>query len=137
MTSEATNLAKTMAKFQFRDRNIPILLLGVIGCLFFCSSTTAFVTNHPRPESIVSSAVCMSQKDTENISGKAKGTISNNDEAVLKSPRSTFFLKNAFKSVVTFSLACSLALPSFASDSSSLLVGKQYWTIMDEGACMI
>jgi len=128
-----------MAKFRFRDRkrNIPtihfLLRLGVVGCLCF-NSATAFMSNNPSSKPMVSSTSRVSSHEEEpSLRAKSQVPTSKTVGPFWKYVISASAQKNAFKSLLTFGFALSLALPSFASDSSSLLVGQRYWTIMNEG----
>lgn len=113
-----------------RERKIPILLaLSAIGYLSLLTSSDAF--SSPRqlhPWNSVS-ALHMLEKHDE-----ARGGCPNNTKAAPSKNSWHNLPKDALKSFLTFGLAFSLALPTFASDSSSLLVGQKYWTIMNEGA---
>lgn len=123
-------------RVQGTQRKLVILAwLGAIGCLSLSSLTSAFVMHPHGP--------CCTRPTGLLLSHLQEDDDTTNDDEEVTSPRKNVFAsicsawvpKHAMKSLVTLGVACSLAMPAFASDSSSLLVGQRYWTIMNEGAC--
>ena len=140
---------ESMPKFRFFWSH-KILLLVFIGCwsLLLSKTTHAFVMPRNDVSCTLSGASRMQQqqhlwmasknKDNETGGGEEKAnlgrpvisdqTINKNDPAFSKS------WLPIVKAVLSFGAACALlACPAVASDSSSLLVGQSYWTIMDQG----
>ena len=139
-----TTMSNKFGFVRFRVERILILLLVLIGCwspLRQLHTTTADALILPTTTSTfpVRRGVKLFSENGDKV-GDTKHynspIIRKNDEDTRK-PRNWApgFADHVFKPLLSLGVACSLALsPAWASDSSSLVVGQKYWTIMSQGA---
>lgn len=139
----------SMPKFRFVWSDKILLLVFILCWALLLSKTThAFVMPHDDVSCTLSGASRMQQqhfwmasnnKDNETGGGEEEkanpGHPVISDQTINKNaPAFSKSWLPIVKSVLSFGAACALfACPAVASDSSSLLVGQSYWTIMDQG----